>query len=434
MSSLLSIEDRIIRAKADLMYTAPFYSHILMAMSINKTEYGDLCPTMAVNQYGDLFYNEKFVSGLSEKDLIFILAHEASHVSTLSISRCGSRNTNIWNIVTDLVINQLLVEDGLPAPKNCLVPDYNGDWTFKADDGRHTIKIKDRFAEEIYEDVIKYVDKIKAALNVSGDGQGGTIYNGSFDRHIQGDKNERGGKRKGEDGRGDNGIYSERDNEDYWKSKATQAHIAHRQLRGTGSGGITREMERILQPKLNWKHLLSQFLTNIIPIDFTMCKPGRKSQGAGIYMPSIVKGGLDVIVGVDVSGSIGQDEYKEFMNEVYGIVSGFPQVQMKIVPWSDGVIEESIYVVPRGQPNILFEFKPSHTGGGTTLSKFSKWFDKHAQTSSRSNVCIILTDGYIEQKPHMPSNCPTLVVICKNGSDSILKKVCNHVCCLRDYE
>jgi len=439
MARLLSVEDRIIRSKVDLMHSAPFYSYILLAMAIRKTDSDEACPTMAVNAYGDLFYNEKFVSELSEKDLIFILAHEASHVSTLTLSRMGSRDLGLWNIATDLVINQMLIEDGMQCPKMALCPDHYGNWEFVGKSGKKvTIPIKNRFAEEIYEDIVKHTETVKGSFCVTADGN----YKGSIDKHIQGAKDEKGNDRKGGDGEGDepggsgeNGEKgsSAKDNADYWRSKAAQAHIAHTQARGTGSGGLSREMSRLLQPKLNWKQILSQFLTSTIPVDFTMRRPGRKSQGTGIYMPSIVKESLDVTVGVDVSGSIGQKEYKEFMNEVYGIVSGFPQVQMKIVPWDDGVIEDGIYIVPRGQSNLLFEFKPSHTGGGTTLSKFSKWFDEHAQ-GARSNVCIILTDGYIEADPIIPTNCPTMVVISKSGSEKILEKVCKHICCLRDYE
>jgi predicted metal-dependent peptidase len=432
MINSLTVEERIIRSKAQLMNTVPFYSYILLAMRMHKSSKEEGCPTMAVNDRGDLFYNEDFVKGLNEKELNFVLAHEASHVSTLTMQRCGSRNKELWNVATDLVINTLLIEDGLTPPRDVLKPDNQGYYTFNDKNGNKvSVQIKDRFAEEIYEDLLKHVKIIKVYLAFDGSGS----YKGGFDKHLDGQTGPDGEtKESGE--KSDNGGaaagMSDKDNEEYWRSKAVQAHIAHTSQRGLGSGGLGREINRLLEPKVNWKQVLAQFLTSTIPVDFTMRRPGRKSHGTGVYMPSVVRESLDMVVGVDVSGSIGPDEYHEFMSEVYGIVSGFPQTKMKIVPWDDGVIEKDIYDVPRGLPDIIFEYKPQYTGGGTTLSKFSQWYDENMQGNGNS-VCIIFTDGYIEDSPVLPARVPTLVVISKRGTAQQFSEG-TRICKLSNYE
>lgn len=61
-----------------------------------------------------LWYNPKFLDGLSEKQQIFIFAHEVCHVAFEHIFRSEGKDKILWNIATDSVINALLKQDGLP--------------------------------------------------------------------------------------------------------------------------------------------------------------------------------------------------------------------------------------------------------------------------------------------------------------------------------
>ena len=59
-------------------------------------------------------YNPKFLGDLSEKQQIFIFAHEVCHVAFEHIFRSEGKDKRLWNIATDSVINALLIQDGLP--------------------------------------------------------------------------------------------------------------------------------------------------------------------------------------------------------------------------------------------------------------------------------------------------------------------------------
>lgn len=61
-----------------------------------------------------LWYNPKFLDDLSEKQQIFIFAHEVCHVAFEHIFRSEGKDKRLWNIATDSVINALLIQDGLP--------------------------------------------------------------------------------------------------------------------------------------------------------------------------------------------------------------------------------------------------------------------------------------------------------------------------------
>ena len=61
-----------------------------------------------------LLYNPKFVNGLSDKERTFLFAHEVCHVAFEHIFRSEGKDSRLWNIATDSVINALLKQDGLP--------------------------------------------------------------------------------------------------------------------------------------------------------------------------------------------------------------------------------------------------------------------------------------------------------------------------------
>ena len=59
-------------------------------------------------------YNPKFLGDLSEKQQIFIFAHEVCHVAFEHIFRSEGKDKRLWKTATDSVINALLKQDGLP--------------------------------------------------------------------------------------------------------------------------------------------------------------------------------------------------------------------------------------------------------------------------------------------------------------------------------
>ena len=63
-----------------------------------------------------ILYNPKFLNDLSEKEQVFIFAHEVCHIAFDHIFRSEGKNPRLWNIATDAVINALLQNDGLDMP------------------------------------------------------------------------------------------------------------------------------------------------------------------------------------------------------------------------------------------------------------------------------------------------------------------------------
>ena len=74
-------------------------------------------PTAATDNK-KIYYSKEFMLKLTTSEQAFIIAHEVMHVEFEHIQRTLKRDKKVWNIATDAVINQLLVNAGLDMPDN----------------------------------------------------------------------------------------------------------------------------------------------------------------------------------------------------------------------------------------------------------------------------------------------------------------------------
>jgi predicted metal-dependent peptidase len=96
---------RVARAKSVLSLYVPFYGTILAHMDMIES---DQFPTMATDG-SKCYFNPAFIDGLTDAELIFVEAHEASHCANLHHTRRQGRDPREWNIAADYVINAELV-------------------------------------------------------------------------------------------------------------------------------------------------------------------------------------------------------------------------------------------------------------------------------------------------------------------------------------
>jgi len=403
MNCDFSPAEKVMRAKIRLNSTYPFFSYILMSMDIREET---SIPTMAVNTYGDLFYNPEFADKLAPEELNFVLAHESMHMATLSFPRQGNRDHMLWNMATDYAINLLLVRDGMTPPKDVLLPDAKGMISVPTGQGKEKkYDIKDKSAEQIYDILYRHAKLIKDKY---GNGNGG--YKGQIDSHMPGDKDPN-GKSTGKD----NSTAGKNQNENYWKQKANDAAV-HAKSRGKLSGELERLVGSITAPKIDWRRKLIQYITREIPVNYTMRSPGRRFHATGVYMPSVIRENLEILIYVDVSGSISSNEYSAFMSEILGICNGFEQIKARVIYWSTYVDERDDIVVDRSTTKRLLAHKV-HNSGGTEISCCKEYIEKKGYNS---RIHIFLTDGFIESKPKMPvGNC--LFVLSTGGNDEIVR-------------
>lgn len=83
--------------------------------------------------------NPEYMDKLSEKEQIFVFAHEMFHIIFDHIARLEGKDPYYWNIATDAVINSILKNEGFTLTENCI----------KMEDAMN------KNAEEVYEQLIK---------------------------------------------------------------------------------------------------------------------------------------------------------------------------------------------------------------------------------------------------------------------------------------
>jgi predicted metal-dependent peptidase len=97
------------------------------------------------NVYVDLVFWDK----CNEDEKIFVLAHEIFHIALNHIKRCKTKDREVWNIATDVIINQILLSQNLSLVKNAIC-------------------IKDsanKSSDEVYEELLELQQKYPAAFN-----------------------------------------------------------------------------------------------------------------------------------------------------------------------------------------------------------------------------------------------------------------------------
>jgi predicted metal-dependent peptidase len=439
----VTTSDRIIMSKVKLQRSHPFFAYILMNMRITECSKDSFIDTMGVNEIGDLFFNAEFVKKLPQEEVNGVLAHEAMHIATQTFQREGKRDRFLWNITTDYIINYLLLKEGFTLPKTVLRPDDNGFIVIKPTPGTKEKEIKiplddSTFAEDLYDQLQQHRKQLMTSMNVkevwcncpgSGLGPGQRPGEkqqrapGQFDWHLPGDQDDKG------EGQGKLKNAADRHaNEQLWKGRATEASISAK-TRGKLSSSMERHVGELLEPKIDWRKKLLSFVTRDLPVDYTMRLPGRRTLATGIYFPSIVRENVEVFVAVDVSGSIGGEEYKSFLSEICGIARGFAQVKMKIIFWSTYVDPADDLEMFTANEETLLSHVVKNSGGTTMACVRDYCKEKNLQP----RMIIYLTDGYVESEPKFVDNARNLFVLSAAGQDNIISKY-GEVCKLSDIE
>lgn len=122
----MSREDRLPEkvqvARLALMREFPYLSAGLMAfIPVNEPR----CPTMGVDKFWRLYFNEKEVDTWSEDEIKGVLWHELTHLTHEHHDRARIRGAydTPWNVAADAEINDDLREAGMSLPKGVIYPE-----------------------------------------------------------------------------------------------------------------------------------------------------------------------------------------------------------------------------------------------------------------------------------------------------------------------
>jgi len=402
----LTAEQRIERCHVQLMKHPNFclFSGLFM---IGGVSVQDDVPTAKTNGL-DVIYGREFVDKLSDKALGFLVLHENMHKAYRHMIVWKSlykKNPTLANMACDFVIN-IQLHDYDPEGKVIEFPlDDNGepmgclDEAYRGMDAHQVFLILEKKLGEDY-----------------GKGRGGKGRGkGEGDDNGQGEA----------DGDGEFQSLDEHDWEgaDAMSEKEVQANAkeiedALRQgsmLAGKMNGNVSREIDELLTPKIDWKEALREFIkTSTQGKDQTTWKRLHKRYiGMDIIMPSSYSEKIgSIAVGVDVSGSCYHD-LPNFLSEFKSICDEVSPECVHLLYWDSSVEKHEVYVGNEVADAI------NHTqavgGGGTNPECVPRYLNKE---SISPECLVVFTDGYIgSQNPkHWDLISPTPVLWCIKGN------------------
>jgi len=426
----MEAKEKIIKARVKIQKDNPFFAYLVLNLKMieeNQDEeespldkiIGKNQTSIGVNAKGDCFYNPKWIDEITSQGggsdgldyLKGVLVHECLHLGLLHFDRDKNslKDHNLMNIANDLVINNILVNNNFSLPKG-LVPRNN---SFTFEDVELTIDNLDKkSSEEVYDEMMKSGKVKKIQKQYGGVG---------FDTHIFGkakDDKDKEGKGKGKTKKKKNPIDSSNLGGDLEKQKAKWKKIfaeasVYAKQQGNFPEGMQRLVDFVLNERISWKHLLYKYITNELPFDYSWNRPSKRSIATGVYLPHTKKENLEVVVSIDTSGSIGQEELNDFLGEIINIAKSFNNISMTLIV-CDCEIKE-VYKVANGDIAKIKDLKISG-GGGTSHIPIYDYIENNL---SNTKFVINFTDGYTDFPDYEKTK--TIWVLTKNscGEDKI---------------
>ena len=130
--------------------------------------------------------------------------------------------------------------------------------------------------------------------------------------------------------------------------------------------GLEPFVDDLLTPKMNWRGLLWHYVTQEFITDYTWASPNRRYVQHGIYLPGVVREGMELVVCVDTSGSVDRETLSEFYAEIKGILASYENTHAHVIV-CDADVTDVQDIDEFSVDRIQFK-----GGGGTSLCTISR--------------------------------------------------------------
>lgn len=368
---MMNNNESLAKAVKDMMLEEPFYG--LFLVGINR-EWSNALSTAGVSKHKigiKLSINEEFWSKLNKDHRQGLLKHELLHVSFGHLSlRDLYPDHRLFNIAADIEINQYIKEYQLP--EGALLPSTFPELNLPPKAG----------TKEYY----------KLLQQAKGNNTSPTLQN-LINQIEQGDSPY------------DHSTWTDFDDLDEAEKKLIEKQIQHQlkeaatEVRNKNRGVIPGELSEIIsnlfkveEPKFDWRGYLRRFVGNSNVV-YTK-KLRRKFNKRYVENPGLkIKRRNHVLVGIDTSGSVSNDELREFLGEIHHISKTGNEVTIVQCDTHINSIEK-------------FDSKKDFHVKGRGGTDFQPVIDHYNENSRKYTNLIYLTDG----EAPAPHNAPKKIL------------------------
>jgi predicted metal-dependent peptidase len=356
---------RLKKIVIDLMRN-PLFADLSGILMMGKKEVVDYIPTACTNGRDEL-YGEAFINKLDDKGLGFVIVHEALHKAGRHLhtwEKLHKENAQLANMAADYWVNLTIIKRD-PSGSIVAMPKLDGKEIGLYDRRFDNMSIKQIF------DLLKREQEERGGGGSGGEG---------FDEHDW-----EGAKK-----------LSKEEIEELAKEvdqALRQGQIAAAKMHGKGGGNALRDLDDLLNPKVDWRQLLREFVTAVCSgRDYSSWrKPNRRFLSEDIIMPSLVSERVGhMVIGIDTSGSIGGPELTRFLTEVMAVAEQVNPDKVDLIYWDAHVAGHEVY--NNATLSTLINSTKPKGGGGTDPTCVPAYLDKHG---IKPECVIMLTDGYV---------------------------------------
>ena len=386
INTQLSAEQRLSKNITAIMGN-PKYVALAGVLMIGESAIKDDCPTAYTNGR-DEYYGRAFVDGLADSEFRSLILHETYHKLFKHLTTWDhlyKDDAQLANMACDYVINLMIVDENREGFAS-MPKDAQGNNIGLLDE-----KFRNMDTAQVYK-ILKQDQEDNSDDGDQGDGESG-------------DGESQGGNGRATSNTPNEGVLDEHDWEgaqemdaDEQRELAQEIDQAIRQGAMTagkvGSGG-NRAIDQLLQPEVNWREVLRECITETCrgTDDSTWRQPSRRHMAMGILRPSgITERVGELVIAIDTSGSIGQQELTKCLSEIKGVCDTVKPESIRVLYWDTKVCSEEVYGGTGTPLEQLTQTTKPQGGGGTNVQCVPDYIQ---EKNINAQAVIVLTDGYL---------------------------------------
>lgn len=356
--------EKLVTARIGLLLRHSFFGNLATRMQLINA---DLWCSTAATDGLKFYYNSRFIMMLKPKEVEFLVGHEVLHVVYDHMGRRGNRDPEIWNIADDYAVNADL--------KRHKVGEF-----IKTVPCLYEQKYDGKAAEEIYDDLMKNVQKISID----------DLLDQMIDDHMD-DEGDGDGDQDGEGNKKGKRPSMSPEERERVRQEVKQAIINAASSAEAGSLplGVERLIKQHTNPVMPWRELIQTNLTSAIRTDYSWMRPSRRGWHMDAIMPGMNPGEeIDVVVAIDMSGSISNKQAQQFLGEIGGMMNSFDGYKVHVFCFDTETYNPKDF--SSENMDLIDEYEPMG-GGGTDFDCIFTYLKDIGNVPKR---LIVFTDGY----------------------------------------
>ena len=356
--------EKLVTARIGLLLRHSFFGNLATRMQLINA---DLWCSTAATDGLKFYYNSRFIMMLKPKEVEFLVGHEVLHVVYDHMGRRGNRDPEIWNIADDYAVNADL--------KRHKVGEF-----IKTVPCLYEQKYDGKAAEEIYDDLMKNVQKISIE----------DLLDQMIDDHMD-DEGDGDGDQEGEGNKKGKRPSMSPEERERVRQEVKQAIINAASTAEAGQlpANVERMIRQHTNPVMPWRELIQTNLTSAIRSDYSWMRPSRRGWHMDAIMPGMNPGEeIDVVVAIDMSGSISNRQAQAFLGEIGGMMNSFDGYKVHVFCFDTETYNPKDF--SSENLDLIEEYEPMG-GGGTDFDCIFKYLKENAIDPKR---LIVFTDGY----------------------------------------